>query len=169
MKYIRSFKESLKSFTEEELEVFCKGRLAYILDDRDFELKVTEIAYLGTEIGRRKDNWFYKIQLKNNKLTKDRIYHQGFNFKDIRDEYVTFIQSLDDTFGIYGYNSEAYSEKDKFLSIKNIEVMYFPLHKGRPTGSIHYKIIPIEELDTLERDRIIYINVYVKSFDIDED
>ena len=68
-------------------------------------------------------------------------------------------------FGIYGYNSNAYDDKNIFLDFKNIEIVYFPV---RDLGNLHHKIIPIDEIDEVDIDRILHINVYTKSYTDEE-
>jgi hypothetical protein len=128
MRYLKTF-ENLGQFTGgvKQIETFIKNNLAYILDE-GFTYKVN-FKYYG---GRM--NYIikiHKIEEKNN--TRKQIV---FNWKDIKDDVIPFLELLNDT-----YTLDSYSPEDNSLVIDTGEIP-----NNWPTYGTKKRWYSIEEL-----------------------
>ena len=110
MRYLKTF-ENLEKFSSgvSEIETFIKNNLAYILDE-GFTFKVNFKRYGGrfnypVKIG--------KIEEKGN--NRNLVI---FNWNDVKDDVIPFLELLNDT-----YTLDSYSPEDKSLvvSIGNVD------------------------------------------------
>ena len=106
MRYLKTF-ENLEKFSSgvSEIETFIKNNLAYILDE-GFTFKVNFKRYGG------KLNYPVKIgKIEDRNLVI-------FNWNDVKDDVIPFLELLNDT-----YTLDSYSPEDKSLvvSIGNVD------------------------------------------------
>jgi hypothetical protein len=128
MRYLKTF-ENLNYFSSgiNEIKTFIKNNLAYILDE-GFTYKVNFREYGG------RINYtviIHKIEQKNN--TRKQIV---FNWKDIKDDVIPFLELLNDT-----YTLDSYSPEDNSLVIDTGEIP-----NNWPTYGTKKRWYSIEEL-----------------------
>jgi hypothetical protein len=162
MKYLKKYKLFEKS--EDELLNFSKaclfnGRAGWL--EEDFRIETYEVCLQKTlPLGNDDyDFWAFRVKLLTDRVLSDRVWGgDGFNWEEIKDEYISYIQLLkDENIKIIGYDSEY----GKMLDNESVEIFF---QKGkREHKRVYYKVVPIEELDNLKLDNIIYINIYLET------
>lgn len=148
MKYLRKYK--LFENSEEELSNFSKDCLAWL--EEDFRIETNEVCLSKDGY----DFWVYRVKLLTDRVLSDRVWGgDGFNWEEIKDEYIRYIHLLKDkNIKIVGYDSEHGMSDNECVEI------FFQKGK-REHKRVYYKLVPIEELDNLKLDNIIYINIYL--------
>lgn len=149
MRYLKKFSLVRESH---DFKNFSEMNLAYLLDDPQFELTVTDCS-------PNPDTWLYKIKLETDPIRRDQVWGSpGFDWDDIKDHYITFLEVLNDKSKIIGYSSEAH----KFYDYQSVEIVYQQPRENNERGYIPYfKIVNIKDLDDLKLDNIWYICVYI--------
>jgi hypothetical protein len=104
MRYLKTF-ENLEKFSTGviEIETFIKNNLAYILDE-GFTFKVNFNKYDG--------RINYTVKLDNISALNNNRNQLIFNWDDVKDDLIPFLELLNDT-----YTLDSYSPEDKSLLI----------------------------------------------------
>lgn len=155
---IKRFKKFNEDNNLSDIEYYAKSNLSYLLDNDDFEIGVTSIS-------PNPSTWLLKIKLEYN-VRKDTVWgSDGFSWQEIKDHYIPFLQHLKNDIGIVGFNDEGISD-NKFTNDDTISIVFFNGKRDKRVPL--YRLVKLDELETLELDDIWYISVYVKEYD-DED
>jgi hypothetical protein len=164
MKYLKKYK-LFEEMDSSELAVYSfskdwlfNGRAGWLESDFRIEVKSTCLSK------NNKDLWVYHIKLLTDRVLSDRVWGgDGFNWDEIKDEYISYINFLKDEYKIIGYDYEY----GKMLDTESV-LVYF--QKGKKEHKrVYRQIVPIEELNNLKLDNIIYISVYVDLDEWDDD
>jgi hypothetical protein len=144
MRYLKTF-ENLEKFSSgvSEIETFIKNNLAYILDE-GFTYKVNFKRYGG------KLNYPVKIVKIEEKGNNRNL--AIFNWDDVKDDLIPFLELLNDT-----YTLDSYSPEDKSLVIDTGEISNWDLllqkdpnnwmsNDNKPTYETNKRWYSIEEL-----------------------
>ena len=144
MRYLKTF-ENLNYFTSgvNEIETFIKNNIAYILDE-GFIYKVDFRKYGGRFNYQVR---IYKIEQKGN--NRKQII---FNWDDVKDDVIPFLELLNDT-----YTLDSYSPEDSSLVIDTGDFLHELLDDKKTNEKRWY---PIEDLidDTIGNIKIQFIS-----------
>lgn len=167
---IKRFRKFNEDNNIPDIEYYTKSYLSYLLDNDDFEINVTSIS-------PDPSIWLLKIKLEYN-VRKDTVWgSEGFSWQDIKDHYIPFLQHLKKDIGIVGYDDEGITD-NRFNDDYTISIVFFDNPKGvrnkgnkgrgREKMRPYYKLVKLEDLETLELNDIWYVSVYVKEYDDEE-
>lgn len=137
----------------EELELYCKEQLAYLLDEDDFQLYVfmSDGLFNGPNIGKNK----YSIVISNNPNEKSLPIHTNdklFKWSDVKDYIIPFLTRMDKDYDVDKiYLFRYWREKKK--SLKNCWY------------ETSYNRIVNDKLNDEDFIRVIYITIGKKTKD----
>ena len=129
MKYLRKYNESVD--LKNDILDICHAKLAYLLDDSSYKVQIIETVN------------HYKVKLVRNEDGPERTPNKSFNFSEIRDYYIGFIEYLDLKIGI----------DDSFCRTPGLSIEFGTFHTAT--------YVTIDELEYIEI-KSFGVSVYVK-------